>query len=143
MDQPIGSANKVSTGRERAGVAGGVVGGTGTRVLGPGDLSRQPMQPPADVVNAALERSYPKNLRDQGLEGVARIRVRVLASGKLQPLATLNETRPGSPTPAARACATAFSPAWSQRPARRDRDPVHLPLHDRVAMGPRAAACAG
>lgn len=95
MNAPIGSASAVTTGRERAGTPGGVVGGTGTRVVGPGDLSRQPVQPAADVVNAALERSYPKAARQQGLEGVARIRVRVLASGRLQPLATVSETQPG------------------------------------------------
>ena len=95
MNAPIGSPNAVSTGRERAGVAGGVVGGTGTRVVAAGDLSRQPGQPAASIVNAALERSYPKSARQQGIEGVARIRVRVLASGKLQPLATLSETQPG------------------------------------------------
>ena len=46
-------------------------------------------------LNAALEKNYPKSAKQQGVEGVARIKVRVLASGKLQPLATLSETYPG------------------------------------------------
>jgi TonB family protein len=95
MNGPIGSPSGVVTGRNKEGVAGGVVGGTGERVLGPGDLSRGPLPPNSDLLNAALERSYPKSARQQGIEGVARIRLRVHASGKLQPLATLSETFPG------------------------------------------------
>jgi protein TonB len=95
MDAPIGAPTAAVTGRNKAGVAGGVVGGTGERVLGPGDLSRGPLPPSSDLLNAALERSYPKAARQQGIEGVARIRLRVHASGKLQPLATLSETYPG------------------------------------------------
>ena len=95
MDAPIGSPDGVNTGRQRAGVAGGVVGGTGVRVVPEGDLSRRPKPPSADVLNAALEKSYPKSARQQGIGGKARIRIRVLASGKLQPLATLSETYPG------------------------------------------------
>lgn len=94
MDKPIGAPNAVATGANRAGVAGGVVGGTGTRVVPESDLSRRPSAPNAALLNAALERCYPKSARQQGIEGVARIRVRVLASGKLQPLATLSETYP-------------------------------------------------
>ncbi len=95
MNAPIGNPNGVVTGRNKDGVAGGVVGGTGERVLGAGDLSRGPQPPNSDLLNAALERSYPKSARQQGIEGVARIRLRVHASGKLQPLATLSETYPG------------------------------------------------
>jgi periplasmic protein TonB len=95
MDGPIGKAGAKVTGRNVAGVPGGVIGGTGIRVVPEGDLSRKPKPPSADVLNAALERSYPKSARQQGIEGVARIKVRVLASGKLQPIATLSETYPG------------------------------------------------
>lgn len=95
MDGPIGKPGAVVTGRNVAGVAGGVVGGTGLRVVPESDLSRKPKPPDASLLNAALERSYPKSARQQGIEGVARIKVRVLASGKLQPLATLSETYPG------------------------------------------------
>lgn len=95
MDRPIGSPDALATGRKRDGVAGGVVGGTGVRVVPESDLSRRPTPPDNAVLNAALERCYPKTARQQGIEGVSRIRVRVLASGKLQSLATLSETYPG------------------------------------------------
>jgi protein TonB len=95
MDGPIGSPTGVVTGRTRSGVAGGVVGGTGLRVVAEGDLSRRVQLPPAELLNAALERNYPKAARAQGIEGVTRIRLRVFASGKLQVLATLSETYPG------------------------------------------------
>lgn len=95
MNAPIGSATGIATGRVRAGVAGGVVGGTGLRIVAAGDLSRQIKPPSADILNAALERNYPKAAKQQGVEGVARIRLRVFASGKLQPLSTLSETYPG------------------------------------------------
>jgi len=95
MDSPIGSPTGVVTGRNRSGVAGGVVGGTGVRVVAEGDLSRRVQLPPAEVLNAALERHYPKAARAQGIEGVTRIRLRVFASGKLQVLGTLSETYPG------------------------------------------------
>jgi len=104
MDAPIGSATGTNTGRTRAGVAGGVIGGTGVRVVPEGDLSRRPKPPDADLLNAALERNYPKAARQQGIEGLARIRIRVLPSGKLQPLATLSETYPGF----AEACKTSL-----------------------------------
>lgn len=95
MDGPIGKAGAAVTGRSRPGVAGGVIGGTGVRVVPEGDLSRRVQLPSGDVLNAALERNYPKNARQQGIEGVARIRVRVFATGKLQPLSTINESYPG------------------------------------------------
>lgn len=97
MDGPIGAPNAVVTGRNRAGVAGGVVDGRGEglRVVPEGELSRRVKPPGADVLNAALERAYPKAARQQGVEGVARIRLRVMPTGKLQPLNTLNETFAG------------------------------------------------
>lgn len=94
MNGPIGKPNAAATGLKRAGVAGGVVGGTGLRVLGDADLGRRAKPPSQDVLNAALERNYPKDARLQGIEGIARVKVRVLASGKLEPLASLSETYP-------------------------------------------------
>lgn len=95
MDKPIGKAGAVVTGRNREGVAGGVPGGTGVKVVPLADLSRKPQAPSQDALNAALERSYPKAARQQGIEGVARIKIRVMANGKLQTLATVSETYPG------------------------------------------------
>jgi outer membrane biosynthesis protein TonB len=95
MNAPIGKANAQVTGRDRAGVQGGVVGGSGLRVVGEAELTRRPKPPDQDVLNAALEKHYPRGARDQGIEGVARIKVRVLANGAVQPLATLSESYPG------------------------------------------------
>lgn len=95
MTGPIGKVNAAVTGRDRAGVEGGVLGGTGTRVVSEADLSRRPQPPAAELLNEALERNYPKSAKQQGIEGTARIKVRVLANGKLQPLGTVSETHPG------------------------------------------------
>jgi outer membrane biosynthesis protein TonB len=95
MTGPIGKVNAAVTGRNRDGVEGGVLGGTGTRVVSEADLSRRPQPPAADELDAALERNYPKSAKQQGIEGVARIKLRVLANGKLQALGTVSETHPG------------------------------------------------
>jgi TonB family protein len=95
MNGPVGKAKGAVTGRDRAGTDGGAIGGTGTRVLGEGDLSRQPKAPSSSILEEALRREYPKQAQQQGVEGVAKVRMRVMSSGKLSPLATLNETYPG------------------------------------------------
>ena len=96
MNGPVGKAKAAAvTGRNREGVAGGAIDGTGTRVLGEGDLSRMPRAPSSSILEEALRREYPKQAQQQGVEGVAKVRVRVLSSGKLSPLATLDETHPG------------------------------------------------
>jgi TonB family protein len=95
MNGPIGRPQAAVTGRNREGVAGGVVGGTGLRLVGEADLSRRPSLPSKDLLNQALERNYPKAARQQGIEGSARIRLRVLANGKLEPVRKDKESYPG------------------------------------------------
>ena len=95
MNGPVGKAKAAVTGRDRSGVEGGAIGGTGTRVLGEGDLSRIPRAPSNSILEEALRREYPKQAQQQGVEGVAKVRVRVLSTGKLSPLATLDESYPG------------------------------------------------
>jgi protein TonB len=96
MNGPVGKAKSAAvTGRNRDGVAGGAAEGTGMRVLGEGDLSRIPRAPSSAILEEALRREYPKQAQQQGVEGVAKVRVRVLSTGKLSPLATLDETYPG------------------------------------------------
>jgi len=116
MDKPIGKAGAIVTGQNREGVQGGVVGGTGLKIVPLSDLTRKPQAPAQDVLNLALERSYPRTARQQGIEGVARIKIRVLANGKLQTLATVSETYPGF----GEACRTSlrdlrFEPALDQK----------------------------
>jgi protein TonB len=95
MNAPIGKPKAPVTGRERDGTEGGAIGGTGTRVVGEADLSRSPKLPTSATLDEALKREYPKEAQQQGIEGVARVRVRVFATGKLNPLATLSESYPG------------------------------------------------
>jgi outer membrane biosynthesis protein TonB len=87
MNGPIGRPGAVVTGRNREGVAaGGVIDGTGVRLVGESDLSRRPKLPSSDILNEALERNYPKTARQQGIEGSASIKLRILANGKIEPL---------------------------------------------------------
>jgi TonB family protein len=92
MNGPIGKANAVVTGRDRSGVQGGAVGGSGLRVVGADHLSRRPKAPNADLLNAALERNYPKSAREQGIEGSARVKLRVMPNGTAQALSTISES---------------------------------------------------
>jgi hypothetical protein len=87
MNNPIGRPGAAVTGRNRDGVAaGGVIDGTGVRLVGEADLSRRPKLPSSDILNEALERHYPKTARQQGVEGSASIKLRILANGKIEPL---------------------------------------------------------
>jgi TonB family protein len=95
MNGPIGKPNALVTGRDRSGVQGGAVGGSGSgglRVVSPDRLSRRPKAPNPDLLNAALERNYPKSAREQGIEGTARVKLRVMPNGSIQALSTISES---------------------------------------------------
>jgi TonB family protein len=94
MDAPIGKPNAAVTGRDRSGAQGGVVGGSGLRVVSEDRLSRRPKPPSPDLLNAALERHYPKAAREQGIEGAARVKLRVMPNGSIQALSTISESYP-------------------------------------------------
>lgn len=88
--EPVGRIGQV-TGRDRQGISGGIIGGTGKpRVLRPGDLSRRPRAP--SNLDRLLEKHYPGRARTQGIEGRAVVRVRILPSGKLGTLSLKRET---------------------------------------------------
>ena len=111
---PIGPPG-VPTGRRRRGVQGGTVGGTGTgppapRVVEATNLSRRPT-PPSDL-NRLLERNYPRRARQQGIEGVARVRVRIGADGRVRVLGNISETWEGF----GEACAQTVRQAGGWRP---------------------------
>ncbi len=97
-DGPLGQPGAQVTGRHRAGQQGGVPGGTGTdpgpHIAAASDLSRQP-GPPADRLIRLLERNYPSEARDSGVEGHADVRIHVHADGRVQPLGVLRETYAG------------------------------------------------
>jgi TonB family protein len=84
-------------------VQGGAVGGSGVRVVSQEQLSRRPKPPSSDLLNSALERHYPKSAKEQGIEGVARVKLRIMPNGSVQALATISESYAGF----AEACKTA------------------------------------
>lgn len=71
---------------------GSQTGGTGRRLVPLGQLSRPPRQP--NDLAVRLERLYPDEARAQGVEGTARVRIRVAAGGTVQSLAVLQATLP-------------------------------------------------
>ncbi|KPK16703.1 MAG: hypothetical protein AMJ62_04315 [Myxococcales bacterium SG8_38] len=90
---PIGSPDAVVTGRSREGIAGGVLGGTGTGVVvDVGDLSKQPIPP---ALRQKLERLYPKKARQEGVEGEAVIRLQIGPDGMPSKIRIVSESPPG------------------------------------------------
>jgi outer membrane biosynthesis protein TonB len=124
MTGPIGRAGAKVTGRDRAGVAGGVPEGQGTRVVPLADLSREPEAPSRNLFNEALERNYPRLAKQQGIEGTAKVRLRVLPSGKILVLASLDETYPGF----ADACKKAVTEVSAKSPWTPPLDKSGLPV---------------
>ncbi|MCA9583332.1 MAG: energy transducer TonB, partial [Myxococcales bacterium] len=111
MTGPIGTPGAAVTGRSRDGVVGGVVGGTNPDPVVPaGDLRRRPV-PPSASLESLLKRNFPRDARRQGIEGTARIRVRLSRDGSVRVLRRLDESYPGF----GQACATTLSqsPRWS------------------------------
>lgn len=88
MEGPIGAASGTTTGRSRAGEAGGAIGGGGTgsdegepALVALADLSRPPTVPAG--LSDSLLRFYPAELRARGVEGTATVRMRLLPGGRL------------------------------------------------------------
>jgi len=99
MEGPIGRPGAEVTGRNRRGVRGGTPGGTGSGegedlLVPPADLSRRPA-PPASRLRDLLRRNYPREAQNQGIDGDARVRVRVEADGRVRTLAVLSEDHAG------------------------------------------------
>jgi outer membrane biosynthesis protein TonB len=95
---PIGPPG-TPTGRRVVGTATGALGGTGTGEAPPGprfvpvsDLSRRP-SPPGNL-DALLERFYPRDERDQGVEGEATLRVVLGVDGRMVRSRVVTATRP-------------------------------------------------
>lgn len=82
---PIGPPPRRRTGSPD-GVPGGTGGGgmgtgSGPRVLPLADLSRRPSPPDTSTITSCLQSNYPEAARNQGLEGVSRVRGRVMPDG--------------------------------------------------------------
>ena len=99
MEGPIGQPNATVTGRRREGARGGAIGGTGDGEPGPrtvavGNLSRSPGAP-LNRLQQLLRQNVPRRARELGLEGDARVRIRVRADGRVVTLAVLSEDHDG------------------------------------------------
>jgi protein TonB len=91
---PIGQPNAQVTGRVRHGDPGGVPGGTGDgpAVVPASDLSRSPRYGDMDRLRDLLEDNYPREARNQGIEGSAVVRIRVHSDGRVSVLGVVNES---------------------------------------------------
>lgn len=90
---PIGRPDAVVSGRSRDGVAGGVIGGTGTGVVvDVGDLSSRPIPP---TLKQKLENLYPKKARQEGVEGEADARLFIGPDGLPGKIRILSEAPAG------------------------------------------------
>jgi protein TonB len=95
---PIGPPG-VATGRRVEGSPNGVPGGTGTgqapagpRIVAAADLSRGP-RPPANA-DTILDRYFPQEEREQGIEGEAKVRVVLGPDGRATSVRVVTASRP-------------------------------------------------
>jgi len=117
---PIGRPGAVVTGRSRDGIAGGVVGGTGTGVVvDVGDLSRQPIPP---SLKQKLEKNYPKKARQEGIEGEVVIRLQIGPDGLPSQIRIISEEPPGYEL--GRACVNTLQGERWKPPIDQDGKPV-------------------
>ena len=117
---PIGRPDAVATGRNRVGIAGGIVGGTGLGVVvDVGDLSRQPIPP---SLKQKLEKLYPKKARQEGVEGEAVIRLQIGPDGLPSQIRISSENPSGYELGSA--CVKALQGARWQPPINKDGKPV-------------------
>ncbi|HEY2734382.1 MAG TPA: energy transducer TonB [Polyangiales bacterium] len=89
MQGPAARIGRV-TGRDRAGNNAGAIDGRGTTLVGEASLSRKPVPP--DGMNELLEQNFPPRARAQGVAGTARLRVRILADGRVGEMKILRES---------------------------------------------------
>lgn len=110
---PQGNQLSRTTGRDVAGRPDGEVGGTGTAPAAPAavNYTRRPSQPPG--MGSHLQRFYPTGARARGIEGRARVQIRVLADGGLDVQRVVSESPAGEGF--GQACMEALrrSPGWT------------------------------
>jgi len=117
---PIGRPDALVTGRSRNGVAGGVIGGTGTGlVVDVGDLSRRPVPP---SLKQKLEKLYPKKARQEGVEGDAVLRLQIAPDGLPHKIRIVSEEPQGYEL--GRACVKALQGERWKPPIDKEGRPV-------------------
>ena len=117
---PIGRPDAVVTGRSANGVLGGIIGGTGIGVVvDVGDLSRQPIPP---SLKQKLEKLYPKQARQEGVEGSADARLFIGPNGLPAKIRILSEDPIGYDFGAA--CKRALQGEKWKPPIDKDGQPV-------------------
>jgi protein TonB len=90
LQGPAARIGKV-TGHDRAGGNNGVVDGHGPpAVVGEASLSRKPVPP--EGMDELLEQNFPPRARAQGVAGSARLRVTILADGRVGDTRILHES---------------------------------------------------
>lgn len=98
VEGPLGRPGALVTGRERRGARDGAIGGHGqgdaSGLVPVSDLSRRPV-PPNDRLEELLEQTMPREARNLGLAGSARIQVQVEADGRVRVLRVLSEDHDG------------------------------------------------
>lgn len=109
---PIGRPGGVTTGRNRAGVEGGVVGGTGDAIVAVADLSSRP-SPPSAAYDSYLAKNYPAEARSRGVSGSAVLSLIIGSDGKPRSIRVRRERPEGFGF--GEVCAAMFrtGPAWS------------------------------
>jgi len=119
---PIGRPGGVTTGRNREGVEGGVVGGKGDAVVAVGDLSSRP-SPPTAAYDTYLARNYPAEARSRGVSGSALVSLVIGSDGHPRNVRVRRERPEGFGF--GEVCAAMFrsGPAWSP-PRDRSGKPV-------------------
>lgn len=90
MRGPVGKPGAKVTGRAATGTPEGEVG---PRVVAEADLSRKPAVP--SEMNANLERYYPAQAKQQGIEGFAVVSLRILPSGDVSRVRVKRESFQG------------------------------------------------
>ena len=100
IDGPIGRPGAQVTGRNRRGNPEGTPGARGsgdgedTDIVPMRDLSQRP-GPPNSRLEAELRRTFPREARNLGIDGSARVRLRVEPTGRVRVLRVVSEDHTG------------------------------------------------
>ncbi|HJK92963.1 MAG TPA: energy transducer TonB, partial [Polyangiaceae bacterium LLY-WYZ-15_(1-7)] len=93
LGPPPTRARRGAPGGEEGGTGGGGTGeGSGPRIVPSSDLSRQPRPPSTSAIAQCMQDNYPRQARNQGVEGVARVRIQINPNGAVSNLRVRSES---------------------------------------------------